>query len=484
MAQASIDRLIINSPYKEPSKYWSYDPKTKLFDLKDGRRPAGYVMASRKSRSFDDPGIFVEIPLVNKIRPRVKKWREAGYSGVTGITRWLLKYWQDPEERDRTRFFFCQLEAIETLIWLAEAPDSEKVGIEIPSDGGIFRRLCSKMATGSGKTIVMALLIAWQVLNKVTYPQDTRFSKNILVIAPGLTVKSRLQVLIPAGSGNYYEEFNIVPLALFDRMRQGRVIIRNWQALTWDSEEKLAKKKSVDKRGAKSDEAYVRDVLGEMASARNILVINDEAHHAWRVAAESKIKGLKKEDKEFLEQATKWVGGLDRIHAARGILTCYDFSATPFAPSGKRSSEEALFGWIVSDFGLNDAIESGLVKTPRVVIRDDGVPDAKTYRSKLYHIYEWVKDDLNRQAEEHEPLPDLVVNAYYLLGKDWLETAEEWKKQGITTPPVMISVANRTETAARIKYTFDRGKIRIKELCIPEKTLHIDSKVLAEAEAF
>jgi len=483
MAQASIDRLIINSPYKEPSKYWSYDPKTKLFDLKDGRRPAGYVMASRKSRSFDDPGIFVEIPLVNKIRPRVKKWREAGYSGVTGITRWLLKYWQDPEERDRTRFFFCQLEAIETLIWLAEAPDSEKVGIEIPSDGGIFRRLCSKMATGSGKTIVMALLIAWQVLNKVTYPQDTRFSKNILVIAPGLTVKSRLQVLIPAGSGNYYEEFNIVPLALFDRMRQGRVIIRNWQALTWDSEEKLAKKKSVDKRGAKSDEAYVRDVLGEMASARNILVINDEAHHAWRVAAESKIKGLKKEDKEFLEQATKWVGGLDRIHAARGILTCYDFSATPFAPSGKRSSEEALFGWIVSDFGLNDAIESGLVKTPRVVIRDDGVPDAKTYRSKLYHIYEWVKDDLNRQAEEHEPLPDLVVNAYYLLGKDWLETAEEWKKQGITTPPVMISVANRTETAARIKYTFDRGKIRIKELCIPEKTLHIDSKVLAEAEA-
>ena len=189
-----------------------------------------------------------------------------------------------------------------------------------------------------------------------------------------------------------------------------------------------------------------------MASTRNILVINDEAHHAWRMPAESKIKGVKKED---IEEATKWVGGLDRIHRARGILTCYDFSATPFAPSGKQSSEEALFDWIVSDFGLNDAIESGLVKTPRVVVRDDGVPDAKTYKSKLYHIYEHVKDDLNRRAEEQEPLPDLVTTGYYLLGKDWLEAAKTWKAQGLRTPPVMITVANRTETAARVKYAFD-----------------------------
>ena len=129
--------------------------------------------------------------------------------------------------------------------------------------------------------------------------------------------------------------------------------------------------------------------------------------------------------KADIEEATSWVGGLDRIHRSRGILGCYDFSATPFAPSGKESSEEALFGWIVSDFGLNDAIESGLVKTPRVVVRDDGVPDAKTYRSKLYHIYhDGVQDDLNRKAEAHDPLPDLVTNAYYLLGKDWLETAQ------------------------------------------------------------
>ncbi|MEX0803365.1 MAG: DEAD/DEAH box helicase family protein [Candidatus Binatia bacterium] len=479
MGKTSIDHLIINSPYEEPKYYWSYDRESRTFDKKTGRRPAGYVIASQSSKAFDDPGIFVEIPLVNQIRPRVKAWREVGYSGVTGITKRLLEHWNNPDEREH-QFFFCQLEAMETLIWLVEAPASEKVGIDIPSDGGAIPRLCSKMATGSGKTIVMAMLIAWQVVNKVTYPQDARFSKHVFVVAPGLTVKSRLQVLEPAGKNNFYDDFNIVPAALLDKLRQGKILVRNWHMLNWESEERLAKRKSVDKRGAKSDEAYVREVLGELASTRNILAINDEAHHAWRIPAESKIKGVKKED---IEEATKWVGGLDRIHRARGILNCYDFSATPFAPSGKQSSDEALFDWIVSDFGLNDAIESGLVKTPRVVVRDDGVPDAKTYKSKLYHIYEHVKDDLNRRAEEQVPLPDLVTTGYYLLGKDWLEAAKAWKTQGQRTPPVMITVANRTETAARVKYAFDHKKILLDELCDPQRTLHIDSKVLEMAEA-
>jgi type III restriction enzyme len=479
MAKTTIDHLIINSPYEEPKRYWSYDRESRTFDKKIGRRPAGYVIASQTSKAFDDPGIFVEIPLVNQLRPRVKAWRVAGYSGVSGITRRLFDHWNNPDEREH-QFFFCQLEAMETLIWLAEAPASEKVGIDIPSDGGAFPRLCSKMATGSGETIVMAMLIAWQVVNKVTYPQDARYSKHIFVVAPGLTVRSRLQVLEPAGKNNFYDEFNIVPAALLDKLRQGKVLIRNWHTLNWESEERIARRKSVDKRGAKSDEAYVREVLGELASTRNILVINDEAHHAWRIPAESKIKGVKKED---IEEATKWVGGLDRIHRARGISNCYDFSATPFAPSGKQSSDEALFDWIVSDFGLNDSIESGLVKTPRVVVRDDGMPDAKTYKSKLYHIYEHVKDDLNRRAEEQVPLPDLVTTGYYLLGKDWLEAAKGWKAEGLRTPPVMITVANRTETAARVKYAFDHKKILLDELCDPDRTLHIDSKVLDIAEA-
>jgi len=486
MGETTIDRLIINSPYEEPRRHWRYDRETRTFELVEGRRPAGHVVASGDSKAFDDPGIFIEIPLVNQIRPRVKAWREAGYPGVTSITKRLLEHWQDAEAFDARRFFFCQLEAVETLIWLTEAPAAERVGIEIPGDGGAFERQCCKMATGSGKTIVMAMTIAWHILNKVANPQDARFSKNVLVIAPGLTVKKRLAVLEPSAEGNYYEAFDIVPSALLDKLRQGRVLVRNWHALAWESEEQIQKRKSVDKRGVKSDEAYTREVLGEMANARNLLVINDEAHHAWRVNWKAEGKYLRQRDlKDSAEEATVWIGGLDRLHRSRGILRCYDFSATPFTPSGKKSSEEALFGWIVSDFGLNDAIESGLVKTPRVVVRDDAVPDAKTYKSRLYHIYNDpdVKDDLNRRAKPEEPLPDLVLNAYYLLGYDWRETWETWRKAGLPTPPVMITVCNRTETAARVNHAFESRRIHIDELCDPERILHIDSKVLDEAEA-
>ena len=486
MARTTIDRLIINSPYEEPTRHWRYDRETRNFDLVDGRRPAGYVVASGDSKAFDDPGIFVEIPLVNQIRPRVKAWRQAGYPGMTSITKRLIEHWRDPEEFGTRRFFFCQLEAVETLIWLTEAPASERVGIEIPGDGGAFSRLCCKMATGSGKTIVMAMLIAWQVLNKVAAPQDARFARNVLVVAPGLTVRNRLAVLEPAGVGNYYEAFRIVPSAMLDQLRQGKVLIRNWHALAWDSEEQIKRRRSVDKRGVKSDEAYTREVLGAMANARNLLVINDEAHHAWRINWDAEGKYLRSRDmKDSAEEATVWIGGLDRLQRSRGILACYDFSATPFTPSGKKSSEEALFGWIACDFGLNDAIESGLVKTPRVVVRDDAVPDAKTYKSRLYHIYNdpEVKDDLNRRAGPEEPLPDLVLNAYYLLGYDWREALKAWQAKGMPTPPVMITVCNRTETAARVKHAFDSRRVHIDELCAPDRVLHIDSKVLDEAES-
>ncbi|MBQ8619220.1 MAG: DEAD/DEAH box helicase family protein [Clostridia bacterium] len=478
---AGIDQLIINSAYREPEHHWKYDLNGQRFIKEPGRRPAGYFIAGQGSNQYNDIGQFMELPLVNKIRPRVKSWRESGYPGVTGITKKLLDHWNDKEAR-QYQFFFCQLDAMETLIWLAEAPPSQKVGIDIPSDGGDFRRLCTKLCTGGGKTTVMAMLIAWMVCNKIAYPQDKRFSKYVFIVAPGLTVKSRLQVLQTGGNDNYYRQFNIVPIALMDKLRQGKVLITNWQALAWEDEETIAKRKSVDKRGAKSDEAYTREVLGEMANASNILVINDEAHHAWRKNPENKGKPSR-EEKEAEEQATIWISGLDRIHNTRGILTCYDFSATPFAPSGKRNDEEALFGWIISDFGLNDGIESGLVKTPRVVVRDDGIPDASTFRSKLYHIYadHTVKDDINRKAQPEEPLPDLLTQAYYLLGKDWLEQYKDWQKAGSIVPPVMITVANRTETAARIKYAFDHGRIPVQELCVPELTIHIDSKTMDAA---
>ena len=486
---SKIDKLIINNPYSEPKIHWDYDRTNRTFSIKDGRRPAGYIIASGSSKSFDDPGVFVEIPLVNQIRGRVKEWREKGYLGVSGVTRNLLAHWNSAGER-HNRFFFCQLEAIETLIWLTEAAPADKVGIDIPTDGGNFGRWCTKMATGTGKTVVMAMLIAWQVLNKAAYPQDKRFSKNIMLVAPGLTVKKRLSVLQPSDEKNYYQAFSIVPPSLIEQLRQARVLIHNWHSLAWEKEEQVKKRKSVDKRGAKSLEAYTREILGDMQNAKNIIVINDEAHHAWRVPSESKLKGVKKDE---IEESTIWVGGLDKLHISRGILQCFDFSATPFAPSGKKSTEEALFDWIVSDFGLYDAIESGLVKTPRVVVKDDGQL-TKDYKSRLYHIYmdDEVRDDLNRKASGTEPLPDLIANAYYLLGKDWLDAKSKWLKEGHLVPPVMITVANRTETAARIEHAFktkslllniNNEKYNIDDLLDSDKILHIDSEVLKKAEA-
>lgn len=475
--------LILNSPFEEPDCYWNYDRSAMVFTKMAGRRPAGYVVATPDAAGFDDPGVFVPLALANELRPLVRDWREADYPGITSVTRRLLEHWHDPGQREGKRFFFCQLEAIETLIWLTEVAPRTGPGIDVPSDGGEFSRWCTKLATGTGKTVVMSMLIAWQVINRVTYRDDDRFAKDVFIVAPGLTVRERLKVLVPDSPGNYFDFFEIVPPGLEAKLRQGRVLVANWHMLAIETEAQLAKVRSVDQRRKmpRSDAKYLQDVLGELATATNLIVINDEAHHAWRVNPEAKAKGIAKDD---LEEATKWVGGLDRIHATSGILRCFDFSATPFAPSGKKSSEEAVFPWIVSDFGLNDAIESGLVKTPRVVVRDDG-PLTKDYKSRFYHIYRDadVQADLNRKAEPHEPLPDLVTTGYTLLGADWLATAKAWQAQNHPVPPVMITVANRTETAARIKYMFDRGRIEIPQLCDPARTLHIDSKVLGDAES-
>ena len=481
MQEPTIDKLILSSPYDEPTEHWHYNPEVEQFEKRQGRRPASFVRRIQGSRSTDVASVIEQIPLVNQIRNRVNDWRQRGHPGVTSTTKRLLQYWYDETEHDRRRFFFAQLEAIEALIWLNEVAKNERAGIEIISDGGEFQRICSKMATGTGKTVVMAMLIAWQVLNKVNAKNDRRFSKNVLIVAPGLTVKSRLAVLKPSNNENYYDQFHIIPVSMRGLMNQCKIQICNWHKLGWDDEEALAKKKSIDKRGPLSDRAYAREVLGDLSEASDLLVINDEAHHAWRLPSDAKMLGLKKSE---IQDATVWIAGLDRLHRTCGIHCCYDFTATPFIPSNRTSAGDRLFSWIVSDFGLSDSIESGLVKTPRIVVRDDALPDATTYKSKLFHLYadHEVHDDLNRKAKSDEILPDLVINAYTILGTDWRQTMKQWEAQGAVTRPVMISVANRTETAARIKHAFDSGRIGIDELKNPSRTLHIDSKMLAAAE--
>ena len=277
---------------------------------------------------------------------------------MTSVSRRLLEHWCDPDQRELP-FYFCQLEAIETLIWWVEAQASYKQGIDLQGDGGLWERLCNKMATGTGKTTVMAMIITWQTLNAVTFPKRKEFSRAVFIVTPGITVKERLQVLYPGHPQNYYDEFALCPSdSLRQKVNQVELLIENWHQLM----PQKPPERSVVKKGKESDEAFTRRVLGKLSTYKDLLIINDEAHHAYRVKAELKIS--KKDAEELgvdLDEATRWIEGLDRIHKTRRILRCFDLSATPFAPKGKRNSEAGLFDWILSDFGLNDAIEAGLV---------------------------------------------------------------------------------------------------------------------------
>jgi type III restriction enzyme len=469
--------LILNSPYDAPTLHWREERGT--LSLAHGRRPAGYeIFDTRQNTRRTEP-----LELVNRIRERVDAWRLAEFPGVTSVTRGLLDHWRDRSTRDFP-FYFCQHEAIETLIWWVEAPADFKQGIHVPGDGGAWQRLCSKMATGTGKTLVMGMIVAWQTLNAVTYPKERgRFSKDIFVVAPGLTVKERLQVLYPGNPGNVYDEFNLCPSeATRQKLNRVELLVENWHTLMPLKEAD----RSVVKKGAESDHAFVRRVLDKLAAAKDLVVINDEAHHAYRVPAD--VKGQQ-------EAGGRTGLGSGRSHAldrragshpqGMRITRCFDMSATPFAPTGRTNTEEGLFDWIVSDFGLNDAIEAGLVKTPRVVVRDGIIPDTKTLRPKLYHLYRdpEVSEDINRRgAEPHEPLPGLVQQAYTLLGADWRETAKQWREAGHESPPVILTVCNRTETAARIEHYFVKGNAHWPELQAPDQTLRVDSKVLEKAE--
>ena len=472
--------VIINSPFVVPQRHWQQQSDGTLA-LMEGRRPASYEIYDVRNNTRR-----VEVlEQVNEIRSRIDAWRADDYPGVTAVTRQLLAHWHDQTPGVRTNsFYYCQLEAVETQIWWLEAAASYRQGVFLKGDGGTFERVCNKMATGSGKTAVMAMLITWQVLNAVTYPKRHKdFSRAIFVVAPGLTVKGRLRVLYPGEPGNAYDEFSTCPSdAMRTKLNQAEILVENWHTLMPLKEPD----RSVVKKGKEPDEVFTQRVLGKLAAFKDIVVINDEAHHAYRKPADVKIGKAEAERLGInLDEATRWIEGLDRIHKTRRIQRCFDLSATPFAPTGKANAEEGLFTWVVSDFGLNDAIEAGLVKTPRVVVRDDALPNAQTYRSKLYHLYREpeVQEDLNRRgAEPHEPLPKLVKDAYTLLGADWLAALREWKAAGHLSPPVMLTVCNRVETAARIEHYLNHGDAHWADLKAPERTLRVDSRVLEKAE--
>ena len=479
-----VDNPIVNSPFEEPARYWAYEEGQPI--LKEGRRPAGYYLKARtrgpQTSLLEEK--FVPLEQVNTIRERVKVWRERGYPGVTPITRQLLNHWNNPD-RER-KLFFCQREAVESLIWLVEASAAEKQGIVISRDNGLTRYAC-KMATGSGKTVVMGMVIAWQVLNKLDNPQDRRFSDAVLLVCPNLTIRERLQVLFPWKPGNYYDKFDLVPRGVLERLQQGKFEVTNWHLFQPQDDSRTT---SVVQRGAESDAAFCRRVLKELGNKQNILVINDEAHHAYRPAPlPEEVKAqLSADEIAEREEATVWVSGLDRIARARGINFCADFSATPFYIKGSGYEEGAPFPWIVSDFSLVDAIESGIVKIPRVPVDDN----TGALIPKYFRLWEHINQQLSaseRQTARRRAKPESVLRqaegALATLASEWKKTFEEFQRTGSAVPPVMIVVCDNTDLAKLVHEHIAGGNV-LPELANAqngEVTFRIDTKLLAEAEA-
>ncbi len=479
-----VDNPIINSPFEEPARYWDYKEGQPI--LAEGRRPAGYYLRPRtrgpQISMFEEE--FVPLEIVNIIRQRVKEWQSRGYQGITPITRQLLNHWN---RTDRERgLFFCQREAAETLIWLIESPPAEKQGISIPKDNSLTRFAC-KMATAIGKTVVMGIIIAWQVLNKLANPQDRRFSDAVLLVCPNLTIKERLQVLLPWKQGNYYQKFDLIPPGMLERLQQGRFEITNWHLFQPKDD---SRSRSVVQRGIESDTAFCRRVLKELGNKQNILVINDEAHHAYRPAplSEETREKLTAEEIAQREEATIWVSGLEKIHTVRGINFCADFSATPFYIKGSGYEEGAPFPWIVSDFSLIDAIESGIVKIPRVPVDDN----TGALIPKYFRLWEHINAQLpasERQTARRRAKPESVLReaegAIATLASEWKKTFDAFQEAGSPVPPVLIVVCDNTALSDIVFKHIAQGNI-LPELAnneFQQVTLRIDTKLLAEAEA-
>jgi type III restriction enzyme len=402
---------ILNGPFDPPHEHWKIEPDKPAIRV-PGRRKAGYFYRPPRAPAGEEgesgAGEWRELELVNLIRGRTAKWQTEGRPGLTRTSAELIAYWR--RDGRKQRLFFAQLEAAETIIFLNEARADYLQGISVPPDEPsdersaegftAFKRLCCKMATGSGKSTVMAMLAAWSILNKTAARNDARFSDTVLVVCPNVTIRNRLQEIDPRnGEASIYRTRDLVPERLMPELQQGRVIIWNWHAFepqgsavggtgarvvkagkaTKTTEKFIVAGKTTsfhgrryitpavldnrvfkgelriledktDKNGQRvvvvegtayveSDTALVNRVLSDAASKSNVLVLNDEAHHAYRIWS-GKAEDAQEDDEDGEEEdfdyqrkeATVWVDGLDKINKLRGINFCVDLSATWPAP--------------------------------------------------------------------------------------------------------------------------------------------------------
>ena len=479
-----ISNPILNAPFSEPERHFRFNDEGITDEIATGRRESGYFLPIASPRKkggqlkFETQWTadrFTSAPRINRIRERVQQWRVGGYVGCTRTTERLLEYWNNP--RREKKLFFCQIEAVETAIYLTEVAshygdawiENELIQENADFNGGL-PRMAMKMATGSGKTVVMAMLIAWQALNKLEDKHDRRFGDAFLIVTPGITIRDRLRVLLPTDPRNYYRERDIVDGELLERLGQARIVITNYHSFMPRERGDAARlTKAILTKGeaspfVESSDQMVRRVCRELGGKKQVIVLNDEAHHCYRpkpVEIPEKLTGDDKaEAKRREEEARVWMSGLEAVHKKIGVRGVYDLSATPFFLSGSGYPEGTLFPWVVSDFSLIDAIESGIVKVPRVPVEDNSMTgDQPTYRDLWLRI----RDGLPRKVAKADDggaqpnLPAELEGAIQSLYQNYEKAYARWvmsptvQAQG-GTPPVFVVVCNNTSVS---KMVFD-----------------------------
>jgi type III restriction enzyme len=506
LADTPIENPILNSPFVEPTRHWRFGEDGITNEVVNERRVSAYFMPIAKSKKSDQLDFDTEWTsdriepnrFINRVRERVRLWRKAGWPGITPTSRRLLEHWTNPEREKK--LFFCQIEALETAIYIGEVvnkkghQDAWIVNSlrEYADDANPgLPRLALKMATGTGKTVVMGMLIAWQALNKLANKQDNRFSDAFLVVSPGITIRDRLRVLLPQSPDNYYRERDLLNGEDIARLTEARIAVTNFHAfLPRDRTKGSRTTKEILAQGGpnpflETPEQVVNRVCRGLGQRKGIVVLNDEAHHCYRhrIGGEASdfhpetLKGdERREATQREEQARVWLTGLESINAKIGVKSVYDLSATPFFLSGSGYPEGTMFPWVVSDFALIDSIEAGLVKVPRVPVADDaGSPDGPVYRALWAHV----KDELPKKGVKAQKLsgpptlPPQLQGAIHSLYGHYKQSYESWHAQEEdlrtgSTPPVFIVVCNNTSVS---KLVFDYVAGWEKELGEDEKAV-------------
>ncbi len=490
MSQVVIENPVINSPFDEPTRHFRFGDEGITNELVNGRRSSSYFVpiARPKKRgaqlTFDTEWTrerIEENKLINDIRRRVGLWRQGGYLGVTPTTARLLAYWTNPNREKK--LFFCQIEALETVIYLTEVAkrygdawiENALRAANDTSNPGL-PRIALKMATGSGKTVVMAMLITWHTLNKAAAPQDARFANAFLIVTPGITIRDRLRVLLPNDPDNDYRRRDILPAHEMEQLGQAKILVTNFHTL--QLREKVAAGKltksilsvgetnvaGLSNAFTETPDQMVRRVCREFGAKKNIIVINDEAHHCYRRKPDAEDETLTGEERLEAEkrnqEARVWISGIEAVKAKLGVKVIYDLSATPFFLRGSGYSEGTLFPWVISDFSLIDAIEAGIVKVPRVPVADNAMTgEQPTYRDLWLRVREHLpRKGRKTEALSGEPkLPLELQGALHSLYSNYEKYYHLWtqnsdaRARGLT-PPVFIVVCNNTNVS---KLVFD-----------------------------